>query len=412
VTGFGLAAQVGVLVPLAGALLGVAALTLGLLDPSTFDSRWRVTGLIGLALFAAVWVGDPTYTFFPSPPTTLVLGLMVVPFVTGLWLMLSPTSQKSLSVWVWISIGLVAVLGAVAIRATGGEGIDVMFLHEQAAAAIAAGDSPYGPAVDVPNGSPYAEPGERIVGYPYPPVTLVAFSLGEWLFGDPRWTGWVAAVVVLTVLAGRALHTSDDAVVATAVLLALVPGWPLMLQTGWTEGVTIALLVGSALLWKRRLASSVLLGLAFASKQYFAVAIPFLLLHPMTKGRRSLIVVGVAAITLVPAFLVDPSGAWQAMVVFHANSAPRLDSSNLVGLLASFDRVIDVPLVVTVLAPIGVAWGLLRRATDVGGLYAGLGLVLSAFFLLTTQTFANYWLLIAGLCTIAAASQSDGNTTN
>jgi Glycosyltransferase family 87 len=403
VTGFGLAAQVGVLVPLAGALLGIAGLALGFVDSSAFENRWRVTGLIGLALFAAVWIGDPTYTFFPTPPTALVLGLMVVPFTTGLGLLLRRPSPRLLPVWVWISIILVAVLGAVVIRATDGTGIDVMFLHRQAAHAIVAGESPYGPAVDVPNGSPYSDPGDRIIGYPYPPITLLAFSLGEWLLGDPRWTGWAAAAVVLAVLAARALQTRDDRVIAVAVFLALVPGWPLMLQTGWTEVVSVALLVGSALLWKRPLASSVLLGLAFASKQYFAVAIPFLLFHPMTKGRRSLIAVGVAAITLVPAFLVDPSGAWQAMVVFHANSAPRLDSSNLVGLLASLDRVLDVPLMVTVLAPIGVAWGLKRRTTDVGGLYAGLGLVLSTFFLLTTQTFANYWLLIAGLCAIAMA---------
>jgi len=412
VTGFGLAAQVGVLIPLAGALLGIAGLSLGLLDSSAFESRWRVTGLIGLALFAAVWIGDPTYTFFPSPPTALVLGLMVVPFITGIGIVLRPPSLRSLSVWVWTSIILVALLGAIVIRATGGEGIDVMFLHRQAAAAITAGESPYGPAVDVPNGSPYAEPGERIVGYPYPPITLLAFSLGEWLLGDPRWTAWAAAAVVLAVLTARALRTRDHKVIAIAVFLALVPGWPLMMQTGWTEVVGIALLVGSAVLWKRPLVSSVLLGLAFASKQYFAVAIPFLLFHPMTKGRRSLIAVGVAAMTLVPAFLLDPPGAWQAMVVFHANSAPRLDSSNLVGLLASFDRVVDVPLVVTVLAPIGVAWGLILRTTGIGGFYAGLGLVFSTFFLLTTQTFANYWLLIAGLCAIAAASQSDGNAAN
>jgi hypothetical protein len=185
-----------------------------------------------------------------------------------------------------------------------------------------------------------------------------------------------------------------------------------MMQTGWTEGVSIALLVGSAVLWKRPLASSVLLGLALSSKQYFAVAIPFLLLHPMTRGRRSLIAVGVAAITLASAFLVDSAGAWKAMVVFHANSAPRLDSSNLVGLLALFDRAVEVPLILAILAPMGVAWGLTRRPTDLGGLYAGIGLVLGTFFLLTTQTFANYWLLIAGLCAIAAASQSNSHTAN
>jgi hypothetical protein len=92
------------------------------------------------------------------------------------------------------------------------------------------------------------------------------------------------------------------------------------------------------------------------------------------------------------------------MVAFHANSAPRLDSSNLVGLLALFDRVADVPLIVALAAPMAVAWLLSRRSSGVSGFYAGLGLVLSTFFLLTTQTFANYWLLIAGLCAIAAVT--------
>jgi hypothetical protein len=77
-----------------------------------------------------------------------------------------------------------------------------------------------------------------------------------------------------------------------------------------------------------------------------------------------------------------------------------------------FDRAVEVPLILAILAPMGVAWGLTRRPTDLGGLYAGIGLVLGTFFLLTTQTFANYWLLIAGLCAIAAASQSNSHTAN
>lgn len=391
-------------IPLAGAFLGITALVLGWQGSSALDRRWQTIGLIGLTGFAAVWIRDPTYLFFPSPPTSLVLGLMVVPFVTGLLLVFRRDGTEPLLVLVWASIILVALLGAIVIRATGGTGIDVMFLHRQAAVAIIAGESPYGPAVDVPNGSPYAAPGERIIGYPYPPVTLLAFSLGEWMFGEPRWTGWAAAVGSLAAVAAMALRTRDGPVVAVAVLLALVPGWPLMIQAGWTEVVSIALFVGAAALWKRPFASSVLLGLAIASKQYFAIAVPLLLLHPVTRGRRSLVAIGMAAVTLLPAFLIDPSGAWQSMVTFHANSAPRLDSSNLVGLLALFDRVADVPLIVALAAPMAVAWLLSRRSSGVSGFYAGLGLVLSTFFLLTTQTFANYWLLIAGLCAIAAVT--------
>ncbi|HEU4750981.1 MAG TPA: hypothetical protein VFT54_07980, partial [Acidimicrobiia bacterium] len=268
-TGFGLAAQVGVVIPLAGASLGIAALVLGWQGSSALDRRWQAIGLIGLACFAAVWIRDPTYLFFPSPPTSLVLGLMVVPFVTGLILVFRRRGPGPLLVWVWVSIVLVALLGAIVIRATGGTGIDVMFLHRQAADAIIAGESPYGPAVDVPNGSPYATPGERIIGYPYPPVILLAFSLGEWMFGEPRWTAWVAAVGSIAAVAAMALRTRDGPVVTVAVLLALVPGWPLMIQAGWTEVVSIALFVGAAAVWKRPLASAVLLGLAIASKQYF-----------------------------------------------------------------------------------------------------------------------------------------------
>lgn len=400
--GFGLGAQVGVLIPLAGAFLGMAALALGRHDSTALDGRWQVVGLIGLACFTAVWIRDPTYLFFPSPPTATVLGLMVVPFLTGLGLVIRRHKAQLLPIWVWTSVVLVAVLGAIVIRATGGAGIDVMFLHRQAADAVAAGESPYGPAVDVPNGSPYASPGERIIGYPYPPVTLLAFSLGEWMLGDPRWTAWVAAVTLLAALAAMALRTKNQVANAVAVFLALVPGWPLIMQTGWTEVVSIALLLGAAAMWRRPLLSAIFLGLAMASKQYFAVAVPLLLLHPATRGRRSLIAIGIATVTLLPAFLLDPSGAWQSMVVFHVNSAPRPDSSNLVGLLALFDRVVEVPLIVAGLAPMTVAWLLSRHATGVGSFYASMGLVLSTFFLLTTQTFANYWLLIAGLCAIAA----------
>jgi uncharacterized membrane protein len=359
-------------------------------------------GLLLILGLAALGIAVPAYLRFPHPPPAFFVAGALVTVLSAVVIRFSQRSQplaSALTVTVLVAVAMSFAL----VLATAGSGLDVVELHYEAAEALADGESPYGDAVNVPNGSPYAEPGSTIVGYPYPPVTAVSFSLSVWMFGEPRWTSvvfWLATLVVGTFLAvGRQDRSSAMAVVA----LASIPAWALIIQAGWTELLSLGLIALAVLAWEKRpITASVVFGLAIASKQYFVVLLPLVLLHPAIRGRRSLLAIGTALATTIPLVALDPTGAWRALIEYHASTPPRPDSANLVGFIGSFGPLRSLPLILVIGLPLVVAWVLARRGDQTVSSFLISSLwVLGTFFMLSSQAFANYWFLIAGLCAIA-----------
>ncbi len=284
-------------------------------------------------------------------------------------------------------------------------GIDVTFLHVSAADALLSGSSPYGDAVTVFDGSPDAPPGTQIVGYPYPPATLFPFAAGT-LLADPRLISLACWLLLLVVVGFATLRTSTPLIPLGAFLgLAALPGWPLVLVSSWTEPLSIAILAITLATWNRKVLSSLMLGFALATKQYFVALAPlFLGWHVDSRLRRlTLTAIGATAL-LSPVFFWDNlDDTFRSLVTFLLQASPRVDGSSLVGIGSFFGLRLNPPLWLTVLAPLAVAAGLgpfIRRRTD---LAVAMSAALGVAFLLGSQAFANYWLLPASLMALAAS---------
>ena len=291
-------------------------------------SRTRLAAaVVAVALIAAL-IPDPLNASSWNRPAAVVPCLAIafaVAEMTAGW------TRRRLLVAAAAIIAAGVVTGILLIQAVGDVGIDVVQLHRQAAVALARGENPYGAAVAVPNGSPGAPAGSTIVGYPYPPVAAVAYASSAWLMGDPRWASLASWIV--TAACALALFR-EPGFVLPFLLLAAIPGATMMLQTGWTEMLSAALIAVAALTWRQPIVSGLALGAALGSKQYFVVALPLIALYRDAGWpRRTATALTVAAATVVSAFVWSVDDAWRSLVLFHAQTGPRSDSSNLAGVL-------------------------------------------------------------------------------
>ena len=272
--------------------------------------------------------------------------------------------------------------------------IDVFQLHVAGADALALGANPYVEAV-APDTSSIADPGDT-VPYPYPPLTALLFSAATWVGGDPRWASIVAMAVAAVMLATQVPQGGRPAAIAggvVAVAFVAQVGWPTIVRFAWTEPVSLPFLFGGALLWRHRpIGSGVLLGLAFATKQYFLLGIPLLLFAADQDRYRRTLAAGVtASLAVLPAFAWNWSAAWSSMVGAFVNLPPRPDSANLAGLG------IEVPSMLGLAMATVVAVALARVTTSGSGFLLGLAATLGVLFLLGFQSFGNYLFLIASL---------------
>ncbi len=302
-----------------------------------------------------------------------------------------------------VLIAAVAAAGVVVMVEHGGAdvGTDVYLAHLAGAAAIADGVHPYSDAVQYPDGSPFAPEGAIFEGYAYPPLTLWAYAVTTWATGDPRWLNVIAWVGVLA-FAGLDLYLKRrELLVPVLVVLAALPTWRLMVFAGWTEPITVALLVAAAAFWRgRTLTSGLLVGLALASKQYMVLLGPVLLFVRDSKSRlRAGIAVLTAIATLVPYFVSDPASLVEKMVLGASAMGFRTDSQSLAVWLGSYG---PAQTVLGLLAVLAVGWLMGRQAPVPANFMVGVGLSIGAFFLLTLA-FSNYWFLVASLVGLSVA---------
>lgn len=375
--------------------IGMAART-----GDTWSLRLTILVVLFGALSAAGWA--------PSSigPTSMVLERTPGVFWAGLALVAYVTRQKSNSALkaglLVVTVIATAVFGIAHLRAAEGVGIDVYFLHTAAADAIGSGLNPYSDAVQVPNGTPTAAAGDTIEGYLYPPVTAAAYSLGYWSFSDPRFTSLIGWATLLAVLGSLALRRRSTPGLLVMMLMASLPGWPLVLRAAWTEPLTLALIGLAFIAWKKPISSGSAAGLALASKQYFFVVAPVLMLHRDRKWiARLLTMVSIIGVTISAGLIWDPQAFWSATVEFHLSTPPRADSANFVGLASILGFDWDPPGFLALAVGITLAVLAGRASTTRQSFLIAMILTLTGSFLVGSQAFPNYWFLIAGLCGLA-----------
>ncbi len=319
----------------------------------------------------------------------------------GIWTLVEWQPLDRVRRWILagITLAILAVLASAALVALDAPRVDVIVGTEAAADALARGDNPYS-TVTIPNSDPFAPPGSTFDGYFYPPVALVVYSISDWLFGDIRWANVIAiaAFLILLVRPWRAISGSARTVAAGGALaFVLLPFLSILLRYGWTEPLSMSLLAGSALSWRKRpLLAAVLLGFAVASKQYFVLLAPLLLLwNDEYRWKRVAVVGGVVAVTMLPFALMDPQAFWDATIGAQFGRSPRPDSTNIIALGLTPPSWVPALVATTVAVLLG------RRGGAGAEFAVAAAAVLGLAFLLGYQAFSNYWVLIVGLCVVA-----------
>jgi hypothetical protein len=386
------------LAPLAATLLAVLGVSL-LVASVTGAQRLaraitplRLTAItIALALAAIV----VPQSLHGSPPWLVSRGLPAIALVLALSSFAAPAQVPRLRAALGATLVIVSVVaGPWLIHLSRSSGYDVVLLHESAAAALARGDNPYGDAVTAPNGAPGAPEGSLIVGYPYPPVAALAYAAGAWITGEPRWVSFGCWIVLLISLL-HLLRRSSSRSLLPALMLAAFPGWAAMLQSGWTEPLSMALLAVAIALWRSPTASGVALGCALGSKQYFVAMLPTLARwRDAGWQRRVAVALVVGFVTLLPAIVWSPADAWRSLVGFHMSTPLRADSRNIAGVLAGYGWQLAPPAWLALLFSVAATAAvppLLNRAACCRA--AALGL--AVFFLFSRQAMPNYWYLVA-----------------
>jgi hypothetical protein len=94
---------------------------------------------------------------------------------------------------------------------------------------------------------------------------------------------------------------------------------------------------------------------------------------------------------MLPFLILDPVAFWNATVAPSFATAPRPDSTNLVGLG------IELPDWVALVVPFLLAVWLGRRGGKGAMFLAATAAVMATSFMLGFQAFANYWFLIVAL---------------
>lgn len=402
-------------------LLALVAFALLPVVVASDGSTGRAVGwAAGAAVIFAVWdMLDGSLAWVAAAATNLVAALigpswfrgtayhggMIALAVVGLVIVLLGDRLSRRTVLVAAAAASLVVLGWCVTHDPGGV-LDVALMHEAGADALAAGSSPW-EGLTVPSGAPGAE-GTVITGYAYPPVTLVWYSIGDWITGDARASGVVGWVVVVVATLGLRPARREP-----AVLLMTSAALPLLLWTGWTELLTVALMVGAIALWSMVGVSSVLFGLALATKQYMVVLVPVVLaLGSSRAALRKLVSLAVAAVATLAGFVMGPQYL-DAIIFAYSDFAVRSDSSSIYGFVTMITPPFALPSwLAPVVAVVTATWLGVRRSIDgPGALLDVSAIVLAVFFVLGNQSFANYWFIVWAMLLVARCLPSPPDPT-
>ena len=289
--------------------------------------------------------------------------------------------------------------------------IDVVPVHHDAFAALGRGESPYSMSfTDIYAGREQFYPpgmtadGRVLYGFPYPPLSLAMAWPGH-LAGDFRYAELAAlvAAAALMIAAGRG---SPIAIAAAAVLLFTPRGF-FALEQAWTEPFAIVWV--AAAIWaataRRPLLAAAFLGLAIATKQYLALAVPVAWLLGDDRASRQRAVattIGVAALALLPA-LADLPGFLHSAVMVQVREVLRMDALSFAVPWSQIAGTAMPGAVYAVLVIGAAAVAVWRAPATPAGIAAALAVTLFTAFAFGKKAFCNYYVMVIAVLALAIA---------
>jgi len=305
-------------------------------------------------------------------------------------------------------------LGVWLIKASPVPRIDVYAFHEEAFRALSAHANPY--ASTMPNiyghSAWYAEgvvqDGRILVGFLYPPLSLLLAWPAHLLFSDYRY----AMLAAITLSAAFMAYARPGRLGMTvAAVFLTTPRGLLVLEQGWTEPFVVLLLSATVFCACRApKMTSGALGLLLAVKQYAIFLLPLAVLmigvdRSWKKYAAFLSKAGlVAALVTLPLALWNVRAFVQSVVVFQGKQPFRADALSYMAWSAE-NGVPKLPQWASfAMALVALAIALWRAPRTPTGFAAGAALVMLAFFSFAKQAFCNYYFMIVGVacCAIAA----------
>jgi hypothetical protein len=300
-----------------------------------------------------------------------------------------------------ILIAFVTVGGFVLVSANPDPPTDVVYGHRAAADVLVRGLNPYVDAVFPDTAPAYANKGE-IVGYSYPPASMVPYAIGE-VAWDARLisVGSMAVVFVLILWYASAWSPFGLAILGIGLTYPMMGA---IIIHGWTEPLQVALLALAAVAFSRWQVGGILIGLAAASKQYMILAlVPLVAIADASRWQRLAVAVGTGLVVTAPFFLWNPGAFWFANVGVQFDRIQRLDTSSVAG----FGLILPIGTA----AVAGIVFAALAgvRARSTTGLLLAQAIGLATYFALSSNTFRNYWFLVAFITLLALSVPSVGS---
>ena len=408
-------------------LVAVALLHRALARGEGAPRRWTVA--LFFAVFAVVaWWHSASFYFTDGAPCWPLVAVTLGQCGLGALVCLRPRVPPRLALAA--SLALFAALGASAIHRTAEPRIDLFFIQRDGARALLAGQNPYNATFpnpyDAAETRSYFGDGRRALSeYPYPPLSLLATTLGLLAGGDVRYALLAAQLGIALVLFAVARRNQKPPWFALAlpILHLANPRGAFVLEQSWTDALPALCFVGlltiPSFFGARRdaatppplrdeLAAALWLGLLLAFKQYGVLLLP-LLCHPRGPRLRTLaLAVGIAAAVSLPLFLWDPRAFINDVLLFQLRQPFRLDAMSLAPLLARISgwRAPGALALVAAAAAMAFGW---RRIAGPRTFALVAALTYCWFFLTAKQAFCNYYYFLGVLVLGAAAVRDPGD---
>ncbi len=283
--------------------------------------------------------------------------------------------------------------------------VDVFVMLQGAAKGLLYGHDPYTLTfVDIYGGQGISKP---ITTYTYPPANILLLAPFFAVFGDVRF-GMLAANLVTLLLLWRLTRRDDDAWGELLLLLFLFhPRAAFTVEQAWLDPLILGVLSLALLLREEgeRAWSAAAYGVFLSMKQYLVFFLP---LWWLLERRPKHLLIGLCtgALTMLPFLLWHPGPAVFNGLLFHMSDAFRPDSLTVASLVYAKTGIAagrSVSLAVGLVFAAATVWTCRRMPMPFGFLLAS-SVTFFAVFLLGSQAFCNYYMLVSGLLLLAVAA--------
>lgn len=118
--------------------------------------------------------------------------------------------------------------------------------------------------------------------------------------------------------------------------------------------------------------------------------------------RRMGIAAATATVAILPFFVWNPSAMWNALVGFQLNRPIRGDSTPI------WSLGVEAPIVVALVAAVAVGIAIGWRRRNPAQLLLAQAATIGTYFVLSPNSFSNYWYFVAAVATGAVAVAPSG----